>query len=286
MDAHPAGLRVLLGELGVPTGRAQKWAAVALIATFEVSFVALAVAQAILEYALDVSPIATVLGVWIVWTIWHSWLFPRRRQRHLTRSRHPYRTAFVWDIYPWVTVGFCQMWRPLLNGDTLARTLAATPFVPTITPAALVGLGLGLVSLVVMISAIRTIGIGNAAFVPEFAGIDRFVPVRQGLYLWFAHPLFWAGILFSVGLALVAGTITAAWIAAINVAYGFVYNDLEHRRLARVFGDRYEQYVSQLPGVATRSATPIAPAGDPGLLARADQEVAGARAVEREGHEQ
>jgi protein-S-isoprenylcysteine O-methyltransferase Ste14 len=286
MGAHPAGFRLLLGALGVPEGRAQIWAGVALIATFELSFVALGVGQAVIEYALGVPPAMTVTGVWIVWTVWHSWLFPRRRLRYLERSRHPYRAAFAMDIYPWVTLGFCQMWRPLLNGDTVGRWLDAGSLPSATTPAALAGIGLGLVALVVMIAAIRTIGIGNAAFVPEFVGVDTFAPIRRGVYRVFGHPLFWSGILFSTGLALVARRSTGWWIAAINIAYGFVYNDLERRRLSGVFGDRYEQYLSRLPGVSTRSIVQTGSAGSAGRFTRRDQEVSGAGAVEGERHEQ
>jgi protein-S-isoprenylcysteine O-methyltransferase Ste14 len=75
--------------------------------------------------------------------------------------------------------------------------------------------------------------------------------VESGIYRVFQHPLFWAGILFSLGLALVTLTPTSLAIAAVNVLYGFVYNGLENRRLRRVFGGAYAAYAARVPGVPT-----------------------------------
>jgi len=249
-----ANLSVLLAELGVPPGRRQTAAGALLIAVFELSFIGLAVAQSVAEYVLGLSPVAVVAGVWIVWTGWHSWIFPRNRRRYLERE-HSYRTAFARDIYPWVTVGFCQMWRPLFNGDTVARLLPGPlDFMRTLSPIGIAAaIALSSVALVTMISAIRSIGIANAAFVPEFRDAGGFVPVERGIYARFMHPLFWSGILFSIALALAIATPTAVAIAAINLLYGLVYGPLESRRLEQVFGRSYSIYASRvasLPGPA------------------------------------
>src|SRR5262245_11677817 len=117
-----SGLSILLAEIGVTRRRLP--AVILIIALFEVAIIGFAALQACVEHALGWPPIITFIVVWIVWTWWHSWLFPRRRLLYLTRYKHPYRRAFILDIYPWVSIGFSQMWRPLLNGDTLDRLLA------------------------------------------------------------------------------------------------------------------------------------------------------------------
>jgi len=251
MKASAANLGVLLGELGIES-RHQVAAGILLIAVFEVSFVGLAVAQAAGEYWLRLPPVAVVAAVWVVWTCWHSWLFPRNRLAYLGLE-HPYRTAFVRDIYPWVTLGFCQMWRPLFNGETVAR-LVANPAGVIQTPP-VVGIAgavtLSLAALVTMILAIRSIGIANAAFVPEFHEVGTFVPVERGIYAHFAHPLFWSGIAFSLALAIATSTRTAFAIAGVNLLYGVCYGPLERRRLGRVFGTVYTSYATRLGGLPT-----------------------------------
>ena len=247
MKASSANLRLLLSEVGIQGGRHHVAAGALLVAAFEVSFIVLAVAQALGEYAAGVPPVAVVVLVWVVWTWWHSWLFPRNRLRYLQRG-HAYRTAFTRDIFPWVTLGFCQMWRPLFNGDTLARLMPKPlAFVQTLSPAAVItGVALGSAALVTMISAIRSVGIANAAFVPEFRDPGAFVPVERGIYAHFQHPLFWSGIVFSCALAIAISTPTSFAIAGVNLLYGFCYGPLERRRLGRVFGAAYASYTSRV----------------------------------------
>jgi protein-S-isoprenylcysteine O-methyltransferase Ste14 len=181
--------------------------------------------------------------VWIVWTGWHSWWFPKRRLRYLARGGNAYRRAFVFDIFPWVSVGFSQMWRPLLNGDTFDEVLTGRfslhPF--TVAIGVLVCCG----ALFIIIYAIRCIGIHNAAFMREFVEVDSFEPVQRGIYRVILHPLFLSGIAYSCGLAIGVATWTAVQIAALNVAYGFVYVPLENRRLRGIFGQTYERYESR-----------------------------------------
>ena len=260
MSAGDANLRLLLSEIGIGSGRHHAATGALFIAAFEISFIGLAVAQALGEYALGVPPVAVAVLVWGVWTCWHSWLFPRNRLRYVQRER-AYRTAFARDIYPWVTLGFCQMWRPLFNGDTVARLMRGPiDFVQTLSPVAVItGAALGSAALVTMISAIRSIGIANAAFVPEFREPGAFVPVERGIYAHFPHPLFWSGIVFSCGLAVAIWTPTALLIAAVNLVYGFCYGPLERRRLGRVFGVAYTSYTSRvaawpIPGVRSTKA--------------------------------
>ena len=241
----PSGVTVLLAHLGVE--RRQVPAVCLIIAMFEVTIVGLAVVQAFLERAFHWPPTVVFILFWVVWTWWHSWLFPRHRLRYLEHARNPYRRAFIRDIYPWVSAGFSQMWRPLINGDTLDRLLGGRL---TLDPWALsIGMVVCFAALLIMVLAIRTIGIGNAAFLREFVAADTFVPIDTGIYSAIMHPLFWAGIAYSCGLAIAVSTRQSYAIAAINVVYGILYIRLENRRLARIFGSRYESYRARTASV-------------------------------------
>lgn len=237
MKTHREGLATMLEQLGIT--RHRLLAGVVIIAIFEVTIIGLATAQAWLEHFLALPPIVVFISFWAIWTLWHSWLFPRNRLRYLADTR-PYRRAFVFDIYPWVSAGFSQMWRPLINGDTLDRllhgrlTLHAMPVV--------VGMLVSLASLIIIIQAIRAIGIHNAAFLREFVDYESFTPTRTGVYKVVMHPLFWSGIAYSCGLAIAIATLTAYEIAGVNILYGVLYAWLENRRLGRIFGSNYEAY--------------------------------------------
>jgi protein-S-isoprenylcysteine O-methyltransferase Ste14 len=277
-------LHAFLEALGVRTPRPRVRAAL-IIAVFELSFVAICVVQAVAEWKLGLSPPLVVAAVWVVWTYWHSVLFPRRRLRYVRDAALPYRAAFMRDIYPWVTLGFSQMWRPVFSGEVLGDTIAllergsfSVPWVRLAVAAAI-----ATAALVVMIDAIRTIGFANAAFVSEFVGAAHFQPIERGVYANLRHPLFAAGALYSVALAVAVFTPTAFWIAAINCLYVGVYSPLEDRRMRRVFGDAYASYERSVPALAVRwRGSSAASAG----ADRREQEVPRAAAVEGEEEEQ
>jgi protein-S-isoprenylcysteine O-methyltransferase Ste14 len=238
------GIPTLLAHLGV-TGH-PLLVGVVLIALFEVTIIGFATAEAFVERALGLRPWAVVTAVWIVWTVWHSWLFPRRRLSYLKHNGNAYRRAFAADIYPWVSIGFSQMWRPLLNGDTLDALLSGRLHLRIMAVA--LGLAICFAALTVIVSAIRTIGIHNAAFLREFVKADTFIPIERGAYGLMMHPLFWSGVLYSCGLAIAVETPAAGAIATLNVLYGIVYAPLENCRLSRVFGKNYERYKSRRRG--------------------------------------
>jgi protein-S-isoprenylcysteine O-methyltransferase Ste14 len=245
MTPESSGLSILLTHLGI--NRRPILAGTFMISVFEVTIIGFAIIQAFAERALGWSPVVLFLAVWIVWTWWHSWLFPRRRLRYLARFNNPYRRAFVTDIYPWVSIGFSQMWRPLINGDTLERFLAGHLKLSLIPVT--IGLSICFASLGIIILAIQTIGIHNASFLREFVEPDAFRPVQTGIYGAVMHPLFWSGIAYSCGLAVVVLTPRAILIAALNTAYGLLYIRLENRRLSRIFGTPYDSYCSQVYSV-------------------------------------
>lgn len=234
----PSGLSILLSEMGMT--HHGFLAGILIVALFEATIIGFAVFQALVERALRWPPIVVFVAVWLVWTWWHSWLFPRRRRFYLAHYEHPYRQAFARDIYPWVCIGFSQMWRPLLNGETLDRLWTGELRLSPV-PVAL-GLLVCFASLFVIIIAIRTIGIHNAAFLREFVEADTFTPLRAGIYGKIMHPLFWSGIAYSCGLAISMMTTQALLMAVANIGYGFLYNRLEDHRLSGVFGASYESY--------------------------------------------
>jgi len=249
-ESPAAGLQVLLSHLGLG-GKWYRAQGALLILAFEVAIIGSAVAEAFLERSLQIWPPLVLAAVWIIWTGWHSWLFPRNRRQYLRESAQPYRRAFLLDIFPWVSIGFSQMWRPLINGDNLGAILDRQPL--PVGPAGVgLGLALGVAALLVMIHAIRTIGIHNAAFLREFTESEAFVPIRTGIYGRILHPLFWSGILFSVGLAVAAPTMTSLTMAGINLVYGVLYNRLENIRLSRVYGPAYRAYISEVPSIIPR----------------------------------
>jgi protein-S-isoprenylcysteine O-methyltransferase Ste14 len=236
-----SGVATLLAQLGVSSHTVL--AAAVLVLAFEFAIVGFALAEAAVELLLGLPPWVIFGAVWLVWTAWHSWWFPRRRLQYLAREQNAYRRAFVLDIYPWVSVGFSQMWRPLLNGNVLGDVLAGRFRIEPVTT--VVGLTLCFSALVVIIQAIRTIGIHNAAFLREFVDVQSFVPIERGIYSKVMHPLFFSGIAYSCGLAIAVNNPTAYVIAGLNLAYGVLYVPLENRRLRRVFGQPYERYRSR-----------------------------------------
>jgi len=241
-----SAMGILLENLGIQT-RSHVIAGVLIVLAFEISILGLAAAQAFVEQRLALSPWILLSIVWIVWSGWHSWLFPRNRLRYLKKYSHPYRQAFVVDVHPWVSLGFSQMWRPLINGENLNAIMSRRPLVSSSAPSLAVGLSLCVTALLVIIYAIRTIGIHNAAFLREFVEPETFAPIRAGIYNRVMHPLFWSGILYSVGLGIAVGRRSALIVAGLNCLYGLAYNQLENRRLGRIFGAAYHSYISEIP---------------------------------------
>ena len=237
-----------LEALGVAAGRRRVLKVALIIAACELMMVGSPLVLGLIEWRYALDPVWISALSWVAWTFWHSYLFPIRRERHLRESEHPYRSAFYTDIFPGVCFGFAQMWRPLFNGDNFQHW-ASEPQ-PAFGSAQLaIGTVVCVSSVVFIIQAMRVVGIHNAAFVPEFIDHQEFEPIRSGIYGVIRHPLFWGGVGYSVGLALVAATRSAYVIATINVSYGVLYNWLEDRRLRSVFGTRYSAYSDQVPAI-------------------------------------
>lgn len=257
-----------LEQLGICRGAARGVSVTVVVSVFHITFLALLVALAVLEYRLGLHPLVLTVAIWVVWTFWHSYLLESSRRRYLRSPGNAYRKAFIRNILPGASVAIAQVWRPILNGEVLAGWESGTlhPFLPPYTPLVLAGLAGSVVSVVLLTRSVQTIGLANAAFVPEYVGTDSFQPRRTGLYALGRHPMFWSGVLFSACLSLVAATPASYMIAIVNVVYGTVYSHLEDRRLCRVFGRSYMEYKEALPScmplgrwLPRAGATPVSP---------------------------
>ncbi len=285
------GLGDLLAELVGPRLRHPVLTIGLLIAAFEFSFVLVASIQALGEYWLNLNPACVVVAVWGIWTYWHSYAFERRRIRYLQERDRPYRTAFLRDIFPWVVIGFAQMWRSLIHAGFLRRlwdSRGAYLSEPQAAARLGVAIGVAVVAMIIMITAIRDIGIGNAAFLAEFRPPGHFVPVSRGIYAFFPHPLFWSGVLFSGALATIVNTRISYLIVLINAMYAVLYGCLEGRRLGRIFGANYAVYERGLTRrfAGRRRLLPV-PSGRTGSkgLGSGHHEISGSRPVDGEQHE-
>ncbi len=252
----------LLCELGFSAPLPQMAGVLTIGAAFVAGFLAVGVGQAWIERTVGVpTPVVAVnvMVSWGLWTLWHSALFPRARRRYRRRlgERRGYRMAFVVHILPGTTWGFSHMLRPALNGPSWqAGTL--WPRLPdgVTTEGVVVTVGwLTMASAIgLFVWAWRTLGTARVAFIEEFHRPSLFVPTLAGPYGLLRHPLFWAGLLGSVGVALVVQTGTAAAVVAVNLTYGLVYNRLEDRRLVSIFGRSYGDYIAEVAAVVPRRA--------------------------------
>jgi protein-S-isoprenylcysteine O-methyltransferase Ste14 len=227
---------------------------------FPLAMVCVSLAQALLEIAVDANLAACVLlsvVVWLCWTAWHSHYFAAHRTRLLKAGDGAYRRAFLQDIFPGITIGFAQMLRPLFNGPTLQSRPSLIDRPPTWVFWCCAGLGLTILlgATGLFLAAWHTLGAARVGFVQEFKGFDTFQPSRRGPYSRVRHPLFWSGIGVSVGLALAIAEPVSLALSAVNLAYGFLYNQLEDRRLEHVFGSSYADYAKEVPPIIPRRPT-------------------------------
>jgi protein-S-isoprenylcysteine O-methyltransferase Ste14 len=241
----------LLDALDIRGRRDRTFASAAMSVTFAMAMVAIAAAQGWAEVATGASAVTSAVGVagtWFAWTLWHSVVFPRNRLRFLAGSPRPYRRAFATDIFLGISVGFSQMLRPVLNGETL-KSLTAIDM----TPSAALGSVVLVVATASFISAWRRLGTARVGFVHEYVDVGAFVPERRGIYGVVRHPLFWSGIAVSMALALIVGTSAAFAIGIVNVAYAVAYNRLEDRRLAGIFGPAYQTYAAEVAAIVPKA---------------------------------
>jgi protein-S-isoprenylcysteine O-methyltransferase Ste14 len=258
------GLMQALGFPSTPRARRGFWL---LLSAFALAMPLLALGQALVERhfvagskgAALLTPALSTCFVWALWTHWHSVLFPQHRSYYLRTSAQPYRSAFLRDIFPGVSIGFAQMLRPLLNGSVLAERTRQLAVFPDGVPLAVLGGAVFVLSGWLFFAAMRTLGVARAGFVPEFLPTHAFEPERAGIYGRLRHPLFWSGVGISLGLALIVQHAAAYGVAAANLLYGFLYNELEDRRLICIFSTRYASYAERVPRClpALRSASPL-----------------------------
>ncbi|MGV7710713.1 methyltransferase family protein [Mycobacterium kansasii] len=245
----------LLDALRVKDEFDRKFMRYAIWIGFPLAMVGVAGCRAVFESAFELSMWLVLLNVtvvWLLWTFWHSVIFEWHRKRFLSHG-DGYRRAFIVDIFPGVTIGFSQMLRPSFNGINMScnETFPKLPrSVLDIAEDAL-GILVAIGAFALFVSAWRTLGTARVGFVCEFCNPVSFVPIQRGPYARVRHPLFWSGIGLSWACAILSGpTMTAAAIAMLNAGYGIVYNELEDRRLKRVFGDRYAGYAREVPHIS------------------------------------
>jgi len=245
----------LLDALGVTGNTLRQVVAAAIWLSFGSAMIAIAAVQALFEQAVRASTLIVagiVILVWIAWTVWHSHLFAIHRKAYLAAGiPHPYRRAFVRDIFPGITVGFSQMLRSALNGANLEEGHLLPHLAAGSAGRVIQALGMVtfLGAFTLFAFAWGALGAARVGFVPEFGDTTLFEPVRRGPYGHVRHPLFWSGIGVSWALALVWMTADGLIIAAINTAYGLAYNVLEDRRLVLVLGERYRVYSKEVPHI-------------------------------------
>jgi len=245
---------ILLDALRIRGRGARQVVAMAIWIGFGLAMVGIAGAQAVAEDQLGFGPVRCVLvlcGMWVAWSVWHSVLFGRDRLRLLRRGEDAYRIAFVRHIFPGITIGFSQMLRPAWNGVDLrsGTVLPPLPRDPAALVSAVCGLAVFAAAMLLFVSAWRTLGAARVGFVSEFVSPELFEPVTGGPYGAVRHPLFWSGVLVSWSIALINPSPTALAMAAVNTGYGLVYNELEDRRLIKVFGRAYGDYADAVPHI-------------------------------------
>ncbi|HZT82419.1 MAG TPA: methyltransferase [Gemmataceae bacterium] len=181
---------------------------------------------------------------WAGWFFWQGVLFPRARERALASAGgSAYAAVFCSNIWPGVCWGFSHMTLPVALG-----LLSGLSHDSARLTAGFLAAGLGAT---LMGTAFRTIGFARAGFLSEYRPVHA--PIRQSkIYAFMRHPLFVGGALLSVGCTLGLGTHTELLIAAVNVLILPVYQAVEDRRLVRVFGETYADYIRAVGGIAPR----------------------------------
>lgn len=181
------------------------------------------------------SPLTAHVLTWLCWLWWLGHLFPRHRDADVTRyGSCAFRRAFHRDVLQGVSCSFAQMLRPVLYG--VAGGGLAVP----VTAIQEAGLLVFVWGVVLIGLAMDALGIDGAIFLQEYVGPPRMV--RTGIYGIVRHPLFFGGIIASVGAAIALGGALSLSMAAANLAVLLPYLLLEDRRCMQLFGHSYVGY--------------------------------------------
>jgi protein-S-isoprenylcysteine O-methyltransferase Ste14 len=207
----------------------------AIVGVFVIATLGAAGGAQALQRIASLPPVPTHAALWLAWFSWHSVVFPRARRRALRGDRDAaYRAVFPTQILPGVCIGVS-----LMGGPALHAVLAGAPLASPHQLA--VGAAFLLAGATLLLSGFVSIGVASAGFLYEY--VDTTEPiVPRGIYGYIRHPLFFGGVLASIGAALAFATPVAVAGAAVNVTALPLYRLLEDRRLAEVFGMSYRLY--------------------------------------------
>lgn len=185
---------------------------------------------------------------WLFWLVWLWWLgdrFPSHRETDLRLyGAFAFRRGFYHDVLFGVTCSFAQMVRPALYGALDGA------FLQPVSLSAQAGLALIVLGFLMIGFAMEVLGIDGAIFLQEYSRIPRLT--RRGIYGCLRHPLFFGGIIASIGAAIVVGGKLPVCLGLSNLAILPLYMRFEDRRCAKVFGRIYADYTRDVPPFVPR----------------------------------
>jgi methanethiol S-methyltransferase len=173
---------------------------------------------------------------WVVWFAWHTWIFDKTARYIYTRSKtHSYKILYFSQVIPIVTLFSFLMGFP---GIVAYKNQEKFAFDDPLHIGSLLLICLGLF---IILKSFQTIGISRAAFCNDYCGHpDKLI--TASIYGKIRHPLYSGGLIISFGVALFINP-ELILFSLINLAFAPVYIELEEKRLLRIYGDTYRQYI-------------------------------------------
>jgi protein-S-isoprenylcysteine O-methyltransferase Ste14 len=93
-------------------------------------------------------------------------------------------------------------------------------------------------------SGFRVLGSAGAGFLYEYLGNKSFV--RDGIYAYIRHPLFFGGVIGSFGISLLFHDLWTVSLAIVTIAMLPIYKIVEDERLIKLYGEEYFTYKSSV----------------------------------------
>lgn len=200
----------------------------------------------LVEDLLGVPALSFHCFLWIVWLTWLGYVFPLDIARAKSSGRGaPFRHAFYRNVLFGVSCSFAQMLRPAFHGiveGALSRPVYMRQQIGLVFIAA---------GSVVIGLAMEVLGIHGAIFLQEYQQSPRLS--RNGVYGVIRHPLFFGGIITSVGAALVLSSTDGNAMALANLTVLPAYLVLEDRRCCVLFGGQYNEYRAAVGAFAPKA---------------------------------
>ena len=177
---------------------------------------------------------------WALWFCWQGWWFPANRRRHL-KQLNAYRHAFWCDIVPGVSLGVALMTRPLVHAIATSVVLRIFGSAALALSVLLIGCGSTL-----LLFGFRAIGLACVGFLYEYLPGPSAIK-QNGVYTYLRHPLFFGGVLVSLGSALLIVEPVSPALGIINFLALPIYRYLEDRRCLQIFGSSLIDYHREVP---------------------------------------